>query len=583
MARPRWRRGLLLLAGALACCIPAAADAQSGAYDRYLNHAELTRAARELVSAHPDIASISSLARTDAGRDIWLLTLGRRSGPDLDTRPALLIVANLEGNRLIGSSTALYTAEHLLTRYAADSAVRSLLDERTIYIIPRANPDGAELAFTMPGYEIPYKPFAADPAAGGLNVRERGRDLNGDGLVTLMRVRDPDGEMIADSAEPRLMRAAERAKAERGMYRVMVEGIDPDAVDAYVPMGSDGVDLNRNFQHEYLYYRPHHGPHMVSEIESRTLADFVHDHSNIAAVLTFSAHDNLRTAPPAQRQPPDGVQGNPPNVPTNILPDDRPFFEYVSGRFRALTNMSGTGAPGEAGSFAQFVYYQLGLPSFTTPAWTLPPAGTGAAQDPPGDEPAEAAAGPRRRSGSGSAASPDARWLAWFDEAGIDGYVDWAPATHPALGEVEVGGFRPNARVNPPEGQIRDIAGRHAAFAEWLAAQLPEVDVVDTKVEARGDNVYLVTATLANEQYLPTQLSIGQRIRFNSPVTVRLLPASGMTVLTGNIQQQVPRLEGMGDRAEFSWLVQAPAGTRVNMEVFAERAGGLQSVPVTLR
>jgi hypothetical protein len=109
------------------------------------------------------------------------------------------------------------------------------------------------------------------------------------------------------------------------------------------------------------------------------------------------------------------------------------------------------------------------------------------------------------------------------------------------------------------------------------------VEVVETKVEARGDNVYLVTATLANEQYLPTQLAMGERIRFNRPITVRLLPAQGVTVLTGNPQQQVPRLEGMGGRAKFTWLVQAPAGTRVTMEVFAERAGGLQSVPLTLR
>jgi hypothetical protein len=66
-------------------------------------------------------------------------------------------------------------------------------------------------------------------------------------------------------------------------------------------MGTDGVNLNRNFQHEYLYFQPHVGPHMVSEVESRALADFVHDRHNIAAVLTFSAYDNLRTPPPAQR------------------------------------------------------------------------------------------------------------------------------------------------------------------------------------------------------------------------------------------------------------------------------------------
>jgi hypothetical protein len=554
MQRSRLRRGILL-AGALALGLPVAGAAQSGPYDRYLNHSDLTQAARGLVQRHGTLAQLSSLARTDAGRDIWLLTLGRRQGADVNVRPALLIVGNVEGNHLIGSSAALYAAEHLLTRYGQDPAVTALLDERTVYVIPRANPDGAELAFTMAGYEIPYKPFAGDPSKGGLNIREIGQDLNGDGLVTLMRVRDPEGTLIADSADARVLRPADRARAERGMWQVMVEGIDPDNLDAYVQMGTDGVNLNRNFQHEFLYFQPHVGPHMISEIESRTLADFVHDRHNIGAVLTFSFYDNLRSAPPAQRTVPQGVTGNPPNVPTNILPADRPFFEYVSSRFQAITGLRGDGAENEAGSFPQFVYYQMGLPSFTTPVWTLP------------------AAGPTTGTAEARATARDVRWLSYMDSLGIDGFIDWTPARHPTLGDVEVGGFRPNARVNPPASQIRELSATHAEFAAWLGQQLPSVEVVETTIEARGDNVWLVSATLANEQYLPTQLAMGQRVRFNRP----------MTVLTGDPQQQVPRLEGMGGRSTFTWLVQAPAGTRVTMEVFAERAGGLMSFPLTLR
>jgi hypothetical protein len=249
-------------------------------------------------------------------------------------------------------------------------------------------------------------------------------------------------------------------------------------------------------------------------------------------------------------------------VATNILPQDRPYFEYVSSRFQEITGLRGEGADGEAGSFPQFIYYHVGLPSFTTPVWTLPAAPNAAQR---------------------AASERDRRWLAHFDSARIDGFVSWTPARHPTLGDVEVGGFRPNTRVNPPAAQVRELGEKHAQFALWLAQQLPQVEVVETKIEARGDNVYLVTATLANEQYLPTQLSMGTRVRANRPITVRLLPAGGMTVLTGNIQQQVPRLEGMGGRSKFTWLVQAAPGTRVTMEVFAERAGGLQSVPLTLR
>jgi murein tripeptide amidase MpaA len=51
--------------------------------------------------------------------------------------------------------------------------VTKLLDERTVYVIPRANPDGAELAFTLRGYEIPYKPYAGDAAGRPERARAR--------------------------------------------------------------------------------------------------------------------------------------------------------------------------------------------------------------------------------------------------------------------------------------------------------------------------------------------------------------------------------------------------------------------------
>jgi hypothetical protein len=571
MARMLVRRARsLAVMAVLAAGAPSLAAAQAVPLDRYLNHQELTQSLRGLADRHRNLAELTSIARSDGGRDVWLLTLGRRQGAALSSRPALLMVANLEGNHLVGSAAALHAAEHLLTRYGQDAEVTRLLDERTVYVIPRMNPDGAELAFTLTAYELPYKPFRGDAAGGGLSIRERGADLNGDGLVTLMRVRDPEGTLIADAGEPRLMRPADRSKAERGMYKVFIEGIDPANLTAFVPMGNDGVNLNRNFQHEYPYYQAHAGPHMASEVETKALIDFVFDHHNIAAVLTYSPYDNLRSPPPAQRQAPP-VQGNPPNVPTNILPADRPFYEYISSQFQELTGLRGEGADGEGGSFPQYAYYQAGLPSFTTPVWTLPAAPTGQGA---------AAAGQARPT---AANARDARWLTHFAEAGINGFIDWTPARHPTLGDVEVGGFRPNARVNPPASQVRELAEKHTQFAIWLGGQLPQVEVVETQVEARGDNVFMITTTIANEQYMPTQLSMGSRVRFNRPITVRLMPTRGVTVLTGNPQQQTQRLEGMGGRSKHSWLVQAAPGTRIEMQVFAERAGGLQSTTITLR
>ncbi len=674
--RPPRRILPLFLATVFLLMGAAPALAQDGPYDRYLNHQELTRALQGLANQNRTMASLEALARSDGGREIWLLTLGNPAGVPRDQRPALLLVANLEANHLIGSSAALYAADHLLSHYGQDEQVTRLLDEQTVYILPRMNPDGAELYWSMPGYEIPYKPHPSAPDQGGLNIREIGRDLNDDGLITLMRVRDPEGELMPDPDEPRLMRRADRARAERGMYKVYVEGIEVEDVDAYVPYGSDGVNLNRNFPHEYLFFQPHVGPHQVSEVETRALADFLFTRTNIGAILTFSPYDNLRSPPPAQRSPPPGTEPGPPTVPTNVLPQDRPFYQYISERFNEITGLTGDGATDEAGSFPQYAYFQVGLPSFTTPVWTLPQDGTepGPAAAVEGDIEGEwtifmemmgqpmdgslsvtrvggelqvslntpggaveltghgqagqfqasgqvpqigsisvtgrvtgddmsgsVGLGPmgsasftgNRVGGAGAAPTPAARarrgdtpehrWLRYFDEAGIDGFVEWTEAQHPTLGTVEVGGFRPNARVNPPPDEIADLAERHARFAVWLGQQLPRVEIVETKVEGRGDNVFLLTATIANERYLPTLFQMGTRVRTLPLLTVRLMPTEGVTIITGDPQQQIPRLEGMGARASFTWLVTGRPGTNIRMEVFAERAGGLQSTTLTLR
>lgn len=551
-----WRHcgGRLVVAAAVMVAMMGPGDASPlAAQDAgtYMDYDELTSAVRGMEG---ELVRVSSLATSNAGRDVWLLTLGSSGDRALDQRPALLVVANLEANRVAGSHAALRFAERLVEGYGSDPDVTELLDTRTVYVVPRANPDGAELVFTLPGIETPYKPFEGNTVAGGLNARELGRDIDGDGLVTTMRVGRLGGAFTTDTIAPRLMREAVRAREERGAFDVMPEGIHPDSLEAYVSLGGDGVNLNLNFQHEYQYFEPHVGPHMISEPESRALADFLFDHTNVAAVLVWSAFDNLRSPTPTNRTPPPAVTGNPPNVPTNLAEDDRPYFEYVSDQFRDITGLSGAGAPNEGGSFPQFTYYQMGLPSFTTPVWA-PPAGEG---------------------------SEDTRWLALFDSLGIEGFVDWNSATHPELGEVEVGGFAPNARVIPPAAELDGLLERHTDFALWVAERLPEVEVAETVVEARGEGVWSVTVTLANESYFPTQLALAERIRFNRPISVRLLPASGITLLSESMQHQIPRIEGMGGRADFHWLVQAPEGTSATIEVFAERAGGLITIPLTL-
>ena len=218
----------------------------------------------------------------------------------MDARPALLVAANFEGDQLIGSELALYLARHLASSYAADAQVKKLLDEHAVYILPRVNPDGAEQMFGKVKSFRRTNARKFDDDNDGRVDEDGPEDLNGDGFISVMRVKDPKGPYMAHPDDARLLRRADAQRGEAGGWSVYWEGTDNDGDGFVNEDGPGGVDLNRNFQHRYPYYTPDAGPHMVSEPETRAVMDYILKKRNVAAILTYGASDNLITAPTRQ-------------------------------------------------------------------------------------------------------------------------------------------------------------------------------------------------------------------------------------------------------------------------------------------
>ncbi len=138
-------------------------------------------------------------------------------------------------------------------------------------------------------------PFDADNDG---RIDEDGpEDLNKDGFITMMRVKDPKGPYMVSPDDPRLMKRADPAKGESGGWALYWEGLDKDSDGFIAEDGPGGVDINRNFMHQYPYYEPDAGRYMVSEAETRAMLEFVLKHRNIAAMLTFGENDNLIATP----------------------------------------------------------------------------------------------------------------------------------------------------------------------------------------------------------------------------------------------------------------------------------------------
>ena len=265
-------------------------------FTRYHSYDEMAAALKSAVAAHPDLAKLVSIGKTREGRDIWAVEIAKPAGPPVDSRPGLLIAATFEGDHLIGGELALYTVDYLLNAYATDAAVKQRLDRSVIYVVPRINADGAEQMFAPVKALRRTNATPIDADNDGRTDEDGPEDLNKDGFVTVMRVKDPKGPYMVSPDDARLMKRADPARGESGGWALYVEGIDNDGDGFYNEDGPGGVDINRNFMHQYPYFTPDAGRYMVSETETRALLDYVLAHRNIAAILTFGESDNLVTA-----------------------------------------------------------------------------------------------------------------------------------------------------------------------------------------------------------------------------------------------------------------------------------------------
>jgi hypothetical protein len=187
-----------------------------------------------------------------------------------------------------------------------------------------------------------------------------------------------------------------------------------------------------------------------------------------------------------------------------------------------------------------------------------------------------------RAGGAGAAAGADARILSALDAAGIDAFVEWSTYTHPTLGEVEIGGFRPYVTTHPPAEELPELGRAHGEFVARLAGMLPRVTIVEAEVTAHGGGIYTVAVEVENSGYFPTSLQHGVVSRSVGPTIVQIqIPPDDL--ITGDAKTStVRKLDGSHNRERFEWVIRGRDGATVEITVLAQK-GGTDSATVTLR
>jgi len=473
-------------------------------WNRYHDYAEATALMKQMVAAHPDRAQLSSLGKSYGEREMWLLTITNRKTGDDRSKPAFWIDGAIHANEIQGTEVTLYTAWYLLEMYGRHDAVTRLVDERAFYMVPMMSPDSRDAHMYEPNTTSSPRSGQrpVDDDRDGLVDEDGYDDLDGDGSITQMRRRDPNGRWKIHPDDPQRMIRAD--DDERGEYELLgSEGYDNDG-DGRVNEDGDGYydpnrDWARQWQPSYVQRGAYRYPFSIGE--NRLVAQFVLDHPNIAGAQSYHNTGGMILRGP----------GNPVDA---YSARDVAVYDAIAARGEQMLPaydylVCSTGLYEVYGGEFDWFFGMRGVFSFTNELFTRDNYFRRELED--------------RREGERD-----------FDRLLLlgQGTVAWHEVDHPQYGRIEVGGKRKEWGRQPPSFLLEEECHRNMAFTLYHADQMPQVAVETVEVKPLGGGLAEVTATIINEKLIPTRADVDVRNGITPP-DVASISGRGLKVVAG--------------------------------------------------
>ena len=562
-------------------------------FDHYMPYDELMAAAARIADAYPSLVTSEKIGESYEGRPVMAFTVTNSATGPASDKPAFICDGNIHATEVSASAACLYLLHSLAVGCGQDEWVTRALDTRAFYIVPRVNPDGAEQYFADPPRflrsSVRRYPFDEEDFD-GLETS----DIDGDGRILSMRIKDPNGPWKVSDRDPRLVVAREPEEVGGTYYRLMPEGLihDYDGWKLKIKRRKERLDMNRNFA---AHWRPDSGqpgagPFPGSEPEVRNLMKFVTDHTNICGGITFHTFSGVLLRPSTTLADSD------------LPAEDVWTYDKIGEKGSQITGYPNVSVfhdfryhPNEVitGVYDDWMYEHRGVFAWTVEIWS-----------------------PQRKAGITEGFAPggkkgtyrftswhrdhpideDVQMLKWSDEV-LEGkaFVDWTPFSHPQLGAVEIGGWDVQyAFRNPPPHLLEEEIAPLTRWAIWHCLISPKLELLHCEAESLGGTAHKIKAVVQNAGWLPTYVT-KQALKAKSVrgVVAVLDLGEGVSIRSGERRVVGPQLEGRAyetaspfgwtadettDRAFFEWTVDAAPGSECTITICHERAGKVSTI-----
>ncbi|MFQ5631894.1 MAG: M14 family zinc carboxypeptidase, partial [bacterium] len=194
---------------------------------KYHSTADVYELLKGWAADYPKLTNLYSIGETLKGTPLLILEITNKETGAAAEKPGYYYDGNIHASELTGAEVALHFAWHLLSNYGKNERVTWLVDTRTLYIRPKFNPDGADIALTTP-HRLRSTPRPYDEDADGLLDEDPSNDLDGDGAITRMRVPNPNGLWTISQDDSRIMIRREDTDLRMTFYDLLSEGVDDD-------------------------------------------------------------------------------------------------------------------------------------------------------------------------------------------------------------------------------------------------------------------------------------------------------------------------------------------------------------------